>query len=236
MKGPGRISQDSRIFVLVTNAAGWLLFFLYSFVQKLNMKENSRISIIWSMGFNLFLRILKSRNWVKIIFSYFINILFLSLFPVFMLYSDVFNTMQSQYNAIHTCCQQLLAALSSLIREKNYHSSQFWHPIALGKICEFNYILEATHLFMIANDRKKDVFIILMCVRASAGWPLASLCHPLRTLENKIKSMSFLSKTSWFWTIRNVISSQQNKRIHCTWQPICIHTGCSSHIFLIWLL
>ena len=41
---------------------------------------------------------------------------------------------------------------------------------------------------MIDNDRNKYVFIILMCVRASAGWPVPSLCH--------IKSMSFLSKTS----------------------------------------
>ena len=111
-------------------------------------------------------------------------------------------------------------------------------PLSMGQDIGDQLLLfkQHIHLFVIHNHRNKYVFIILICLSASAGWPAASLCHPLRTLENKIKSMSFLSKTSWSWSIRNVISSQQNKRIHCTWQPICIHTGCSSHIFLIWLL
>ena len=111
-------------------------------------------------------------------------------------------------------------------------------PLSMGQDIGDQLLLfkQHIHLFVIHNHRNKYVFIILICLSASAGWPAASLCHPLRTLENKIKSMSFLSKTSWSWSIRNVISSQQNKRIHCTWQPICIRTGCSLHIFLIWLL
>ena len=41
---------------------------------------------------------------------------------------------------------------------------------------------------MIDNDRNKYVFIILMCARASAGWPVASLWHLSRTLKINLRA------------------------------------------------
>ena len=110
-------------------------------------------------------------------------------------------------------------------------------PFSMGQDILRTITLSNLHIYLwYINIGTKYVFILLICMRASAGWPVASLCHPLRTLENKIKSMSVLSKTSWSWSIRKAISSQENKRIHCTWQPICEHIGCTLHILPIWLL
>ena len=135
--GEDEFHKIQKYLLLLQKQLAYCFFFVYSFVQKLNMKENSRISRIWSMGLNLFLRILEI-GWKSYfhIYKYSVSPIVPGTYVAFRCILLNAKPVQCHWHLLSAapCCP-----FFSHQKEK-YHSSQSWHPIALGKICEFNYI------------------------------------------------------------------------------------------------
>ena len=158
------------------------------------------------MGFNLFFRISECRRK-----SYFHN-LWIFCFSHCSRYlcciqMYLTNCKSSAMSFTHVVSSSLLPFI--VLSERKTLFLPIQTPLSIGQDMwvQLHFIIN-TFICDRFNDRNKYVFFILICVRALAGWPVASLCHPTDP-----------GKLNW-------IHKKTMRR----------HIDCISHILLIWLL
>ena len=136
------------------------------------------------MGLYLVLRIM--------IFSHLINFLLLSLFSVSMLYSDA-NAKPVQCHSFTLSATTCRPFFALSVRQTSF--LPILTPLRIGLDIWDQLLLFKQHIYLWYINIGTKVFIILIFMRALAGWPVASSCikYKVRTLKNKIKSMSVLS-------------------------------------------
>ena len=91
-------------------------------------------------------------------------------------------------------------------------------PLSMGQDIGDQLLLfkQHIHLFVIHNHRNIYVFIILIFMRALAGWQVASSCkkYKVRTLKNKIKSMSVKNIMFMILPKYHQFTSKQARTLH----------------------